>query len=221
MAGEPDNFGPLWSAAKLDRPRRRRELDDYVTRWLPELRTMPIGLVLDIGCGCGDFLDIVRSYGHGLLGIDAPDGSGGMGDGYLALSRVIRKELNVPVVECRLLDWIELPDDHLKGNVAVINCRGAIEMAFSDFMDGPSHDVDHRSDNKRWRETPETVAVLNRMMTAFCSLLRNGGILLISANGSANNGWYDRTIREAAEAAGLSPMSFSRSANLVFKWVKP
>lgn len=217
MSGEPDNFGIEWSRKKLDLIRRRRELELYLSRWLPELRSLQRGLFIDAGCGCGDLLAMVRELGHDVLGIDAPEGSGGMGDAFLSQCRIIRKELKVPVVECRLLEWIEWPGDLLSGTVAVINSRGALEQSFSDFMDGPKHDVDHRSDNKRWRETPETVVALTRMMEVFYGLLRSGGILLVASNGSANNGWYDDAIRGAAESVGFKLVE--RGDALVYKWV--
>ncbi len=218
MSGEQDNYGIEWARRKLDLPRRRRELELYLARWLPELDTMDRGMFLDVGCGCGDLLAIVRAKGFNVLGLDAPDGMGGMGDAFIALCRVIRMELNVPVVECRLLDWIELPDGHLAGNVAVINARGSVEQAFSDFMEGTPHDVDHRSDNKRWREAQDTVLAIRGMMKAFYSLLRQGGMLLVASNGSANNAWYNSVMILSAEVAGFRLVE--QSDTLVYKWIK-
>ena len=45
-----------------------REHQEYIDAWCPELRRTAPGLVGDVGCGCGELLEIARPHGHEILG---------------------------------------------------------------------------------------------------------------------------------------------------------
>lgn len=214
-----ERFGEGWARRKLDMPRRRRELTAYVDRWLQELRDIEPGLVVDVGCGPGDFLAICREFGHQVLGIDAPNGRGGMGDFYLALCREERKRLGVEVDESGLQEGFPRLFNEHNGTVACINARGSIEQAGADCMLGDPHHFHHDCRKLEWnRQTGESF--LRTFIGMSAGMLRPGGILLIAANGSRNgDDWYDRTVRTWGQSHGLRLVEFS--GPLTHKWVKP
>lgn len=212
-------WGLEWVKAKLDQKRRARELQQYVDEWLPELKTAPPGLCIDVGCGPGDLLAILRGYGHEILGIDAPNGDGGMGDPYLEESRKWRQKFNVPVDESGLVDAYPRLFSDRRGTAACITARGSIEQAAAKCMIGVAHDRHHNCRELDW-DRQRGSDFLRTFVRLSHDLLRPGGILLISANGSrCSDDWYDKTIREWAKWAGLN--LDSRQGLLTHKWRKP
>lgn len=215
---QPEVFDEQWARRKLNMPRRRRELQAYVDRWLPELRTMQPGLVIDVGCGPGDFLAICRNMGHSILGIDAPNGTGGMGDPYLDACREQRKQLSVPVDESGLQEaYPRLFAEH-RGTVACINSRGSIEQAGAEYMVGLSHHFHHNCRELEWRRDVAG-SFLRTFIGMSCGMLRPGGILLIAANGSrSGDDWYDDTVSRWAALRGFELVDYQRP--LTHKFVK-
>src|SRR5690606_26418783 len=55
-----------WLARKVDRERRLKEHRAYMERYCAELDGK--GLVIDIGPGPGEFLELCRAKGHDILG---------------------------------------------------------------------------------------------------------------------------------------------------------
>lgn len=210
-------FDTAWATKKLDMDRRRKELERHISMNIPELHRMDPGLVIDIGPGPGDFLALCRELGHGILGIDAPHGKGGMGDPYLKLCEKHCKELRVPVLKCGLCGFV-LRDD-LYENVALIHLRGSIEQASAHRMSGPPHDEHHECKQLDWIDDKFTVLWFQTMLGMFSKILRPGGMVYIHANGTkSTDKWYDMTIRQCAAEAGLR-MVLS-TPPLVHKWVK-
>lgn len=197
-------YDSSWAAEKLDMKRRRLDLIHYIDTYLPELKSKP-GLVIDIGCGPGDFLGLCKDLKHTVLGIDAPNGKGGMGESYLKLCRERRKEFGVPVNEYGIRGFFRDAAliSKFAGKAVCINMRGSIEQCFSDYMVGPSHDLHHDCHLLNWNKgTAPTWFTL--LMETVATLLRPGGVLLIHANGTKDSDeWYDNAIQEAAFGAEL------------------
>jgi SAM-dependent methyltransferase len=217
---EDEAFGPKWASRKLDMPRRRRELIGYIKRWLTELREMEPGLVVDVGCGPGDLLDLCREMGHSIVGIDARCGRGGMGDPYLSQCRIERKKLRIPVLEIGMSQFKEGGQDRgplaLSGQAVCINLRGSIEQCYADFMLGDPHHLHHDCRRLDW---DIRIPDFRRLCFQAERLLRVGGILMIAANGTrSTDRWYDAQIREAAEHSGLKLID--HDGLLFHKWVK-
>lgn len=216
---QADPFGTSWAKRKLEMPRRRRELTLYIDRWLPELRTMVPGLVIDVGCGPGDFLALCRKMGHDVLGIDAPNGAGGMGDPYLEECRSWQREFNVPVNATGLKFAFPRLLSEFRGTVACINARGSIEQAAAECMIGLPHHFHHNCRELEWdRQAGENF--LRTFLSLSNDLLRPGGILLVAANGSrSGDDWYDGKVTEWGYLHGLQLLDAHRP--LTHKWMKP
>lgn len=212
-------FSHEWARKKLDMPRRRRELTAYFDTWLPELRTMPKGLVIDIGCGPGDALALCVEMGHEALGIDAPEGRGGMGDAYLAVAREERRRLGVHVEECGAMGWIDaVLSRRFVAAARCVHMRGSIEQCFAVSMIG--NHADHHDCKRLDWDTDAAPYWFGRLMRAVSKVLLPGGILLIAANGTkSTDTFYERAIQEAASAVGLRLTA--HKPPLTHKWVMP
>lgn len=196
-----------WLSRKLDRDRRLREHIAYLEEHVPDVldQESEPGLVVDIGPGAGETLDICRVLGHDILGIDAENGRGGMGDKYLRASQLMCQRQGIPVRYCGLMALAEDFDESLRGQCVLVNSRGSIEQALSDFMDGPPHDEHHDRSQLRWRNDERTYYAFHRVFSAFYRLLHPGGILLIHANGSHpdTQDWYHAMVLEVALDQGF------------------
>ena len=217
-----------WLANKTDRLRRLREHAEYVQKYCPEITTIePKGLVLDIGPGPGELLEIARYYGHEIFGIDAADDTtGGMGREYLEYSQLMTERQKLNVEYCNFRWWLENVLSYgtvewrdMPASCVLINSRGSIEQAMSEYMDGVPHDVHHDCKRLAWRENGETSDAFEGMFTKLKKMLRPGCCLLIHANGCANVEYYDKLVLESAERAGLR-LAMYESPTL-HKWVKP
>ncbi len=215
-------------AKKYDRAKRIAENAKYIDDYLPELRAakpdvivsrVEPGFVIDIGPGPGEFLEIARALGHIVLGIDAAVGEGGMGDDYLDLSRLMTDRQEIAVEYIGFQKWLSEDRQILDGECNFINCRGSIEQAFADCMTGPPHDEHQCCRKLRWKEDHLTATRFIRMFQRFRTMLRSGGIVLIHANGSADDTWYDTTIQRAARSAGFELVK--RWDERLHKWRKP
>lgn len=214
-----------WLVQKMHRPKRIREHIRYARQYVPEIQSAAPGLVIDIGPGCGELLELCRIWGHNILGIDALDGAGGMGDGYLAWSKLIVERQQVPVLYCSFRSWIQqriqIPEFETS---VLINSRGSIEQCFHEFLVGTpvgSHDT---AAGMTWDSEQRAVQIRDEfvlMFTVFQKILRKDGFILIHANGTGSvksDQFYDATIRSAAESCGLELV---RHEGLrLHKWLK-
>lgn len=216
---QTDLFDAAWAEKKLDMPRRRRELEAYIDSWLPELRTMAPGLVLDVGCGPGDFLSLCRELGHQVVGVDASNGQGGMGDAYLSLCDTECRSRNVAVYREGWQSFWKLVSHDYHEQVAVINFRGSIEQCYAHLMTGPEHSLHHNCRELDWN-TKRAVLVTEVFYVA-AIWLRPGGLLMIQANGTkSTDAWYDETMRRVA-GVGFGLELVKQSGLLIHKWRKP
>ena len=206
---------------KYDRARRLSEKREYLNRFLPEIIDpgLPKGIVVDIGPGPGEFLELCRLLGHEVRGVDAPSGVCGMGEPYLQLSRLMTDRQRIPVEYCGLASWIERGAEVFPPqSVCLINSQGSIEQACSHLMDGTPLDMHHDCRKLRWRVGDELDEFFCRMMRVFDRWLAPGGIILIYANGAANTRAYRRSIECAAE--GVGGLQLVQHRKRLLKWAK-
>lgn len=196
--------GDSWLARKTDRTRRLMEHCEYVQKWLPELSVAPKGYVIDVGPGMGETLEIARLMGHVGIGVDAPDGDGGMGDKYLWASRLMHQRQGLNVAYAGFLDWLcEENNSQLSRCCVAINFRGSVEQVFSRFMAGEPHDKHHQAAQMEWVWAGECESEARRMFAVMADLLRDDGVIVIHANGSRNVEEYNVRFKRYAEDSGL------------------
>lgn len=209
-----------WLRRKTDRPRRLGEHWAHVTTHLPELIDGKLfGTVVDVGPGPGEFLEICRHLGHCVLGIDAPNGRGGMGDDYLEYSRLMTQRQGIEV-DCQgFLKWIcqDHPGD--RGTILAVNSRGSIEQAFAKYMLGEPHDLHHDCRKMAWSVSAALRETFEAMFEGLSRLLVPGGMFLVVANGAANANEYDRLIVESARSNGDFELVHHKSPT-IHKWRK-
>lgn len=214
-----------WLQRKTDRCRRLAEHAEYIKKYCPEMQTLRGGIVIDIGPGPGEFLEIARHFRHSPYGIDAETGSGGMGDKYLRYSKLMTARQGLHVDYCGLEFWLNnvftggtLEWRDMSAGVVLINSRGSIEQAFSEHMEGVPHDVHHNCKMLAWRESGETEDVFFGAFAKFQRLLKPGCGVLIHANGAANGEYYDSVVMRAAEENGFDCVL--HEGLVLHKWVK-
>ncbi len=208
-----------WLKKKLERENRLKEHYDYIDQYLPEIKTAESGLVIDLGPGCGELLEIARKYKHEILGVDAKTGEGGMGDGYLSVSQLMTERQKIPVEYVGFSEWIERDFCNLTSSVVVINSRGSIEQMYHNHMEGVPHDKHQCCGKLAWKITGMLEDEFMRMFRVFWTLLRPGGVVRIHANGARNTNEYDDLIRECSKTSGLKLIA--NESNRLHKWVKP
>lgn len=193
-----------WLARKVDRNRRVGEHLRYVLRHCPQIRTVEPGLVIDVGPGPGELLEIARALGHEHQGIDAPDGVGGMGDKYVEYSRMMHQRQGLAVDYKGFLAWLE--DPPIGNRAVLINLRGSIEQSLCDFMTGDPHHEHQDCKQLEWEFGERLVATVDKMCSVFRSLLRDDGCVLIHCNGSASVGerLFDALLDHTAARAGFA-----------------
>lgn len=192
-----------WLRKKTDRNRRLKEQREYLDEHVPQLRHLESGYVVDLGCGPGELLEICRSFGHRVLGVDAPSGDGGMGDPFVEYSRLMHERQGIPVCYDGLQTWLGNDHGQYRYNVVLFNARGSLAQMFSRYMLGDPHHEHHDSRRLSWPETARMRELLTSMFTTLRMLLRFDGTILIHENTPANAVAYDAMLRAAAEAAGL------------------
>lgn len=208
-----------WLYKKTERSRRLQEHNTYIGRYCSEIKKADAGLVIDVGPGPGEFLELCRAIGHSILGIDAPDGSGGMGDDYISASRMMQERQKIPMERVGFEEWINGEHSPINHTAVLINFRGSIEQAMSRHMVGDPHHVHHQCKLLRWSMTAALHECMSVAFMQMTRLLRSGGSILICANGSGNDEEYDQLVRECA--AESSELRLARQEGLlIHKWSK-
>lgn len=211
-----------WVRWKTDRIRRFREHAQYLLQYGRELLDLQSGgLVIDLGPGPGELLEIARAMGFDAKGYDSKDGVGGMGPKYCAASRLMHTRQRLDVCYGGLDAFIHRYDQKIEdaGRAMLINSRGSIEQAMSRHMSGPPHNWHHNVRLLSWKQMGSTFDGFVCLFVAFRDALAVGGSVLLRANGSANDSYYDRTVIGAAsEAGGLKLVMHEKP--LLHKFVK-
>ena len=223
---EPEPTGRLaelmadpWLREKLRRDRRLREHGDYLERFVPWIADVEPGLVIDIGPGGGELLEICRELGHEVFAIDAATGKGGMGAAYLEASRILLDAKGIPVDDDGLLSIVRTCEDWAVNAVVLMNSRGSLEQVFSDYMDGPPHDEHHVASKMTWRLGDKmTETAMRRMMNWTAFQLRPGGVFLCHLNGSTNTERAELDLDMQAIKAGLQAEYVEPK---IHRWIKP
>lgn len=216
-------FDQAWAENKLDMPRRRVELANYVYKYLPELHDTEGKIVADIGCGPGDFLAICRELGHHVQGFDAPPDISQMGEAYIEECHKHIKAYDIPV---RYVPFVELCGELPEKKFDVINFRGSIEQCLSHSLVGDEdHKVHHNCKRLDWNEVLfEGICTISELhisnlMEWCCDSLVDGGVLLIAANGTKSTDiFYDKVIRQWAEANDFD-LDYQEGL-LLHRWVR-
>ena len=207
-----------WLARKTNRERRLKEINQYVEQHAEEILKRQHGTVIDIGPGPGEFLEIARHCGHPVIGVDAASGEGGMGLGYLRLSQLMTDRQKIPVEYIGFRAWLSRDDTTRYSSASFVNFRGSIEQALSHRMHG-----DHRARMDcrflHWKEDGETRDAFTSMFARLRLYLQPGGCVLIHANGSASDEWYDGAIQLAAREVGF--VLLKREGQRLHKWGSP
>lgn len=193
---------------KYNRERRLKDKAEYIKSHCPSVVHGLSGMIVDIGPGPGEFLELCRHYGNAVMGIEAPDGDGGMGDDYWTLSTLMhqRQQLAMSYGGWQTIVGGDYPGEK---TVALFNSQGSWSQAYSDFLDGEPHHVSHDATAQQWRFGPELSVA---WCEAFCwmrSRLIPGGVVLIYDNVTGperDQIVYQRLMARCAEMAGLNQL---------------
>jgi len=198
---------------KCNRERRLKEKFKYIDRFLPEVIKKP-GLVLDIGPGPGEFLEICRYYGNDVIGVDAKMDDCDMGVNYIQYSNLMAIRQNLDIA------YTGNPIEFMKSCAPFdfINAQGSIIMMFIDCVEGGEKLKEHKDTRLvKWKETPDTKLTFRLFLESCMRSLYGGGQVLLYANGCGNTPWYN----DAMLSAGKEVFSKSEQPiSLVHRFTK-
>jgi SAM-dependent methyltransferase len=210
--------------SKYDRQERMAEKQQYTDDYCPEVRKKMPGLVVDIGPGPGEWLEIVRHHGNHIYGVEAATGVGGMGNRYLQLSRLLHDRQDIlceygglEIYQRRL----DSPSVEKSPSISFINFQGSWAQCFAQFVNGPPHHLHHDVRRQRWNFTAELEQEWIATFTILRRALLPGGRILIAANRlgpKTDHPKYAMKIKAAAKAAHLKLIL--DHADYVHKWQK-
>jgi len=191
---------------KYNRKKRIKAKRAYMTNQTPEIKRCKGKLILDIGPGPGEWLELCREFGHDVIGIDAKFKDCEMGSEYIHLSNLMTDRQKIPLYYIGFEWYLYLMDQEKRvtdtppiikdESVFYINSQGSIEQCFKDYMTGPPHRETKKSSLLSWVVDNKLRELFKKMFTEFERILEPGGFIFIWANGSANNPEYDNLILE-------------------------
>lgn len=215
-----------WLSFKIRRSRRLREHYMFLDHVAPELPRTERGWVIDLGPGPGELLEIARDCGHKTLGVDAPNGTGGMGDDYLKASRMMWERQGLTVVQppYGALDVSDgyFPIPAKEGECVLINSRGSFEQIFSAFLKGRPHHKHHNCKLQTWKVDDNGLQcyALPNFFRWAARMLRPGGALVIRCNGSRNEREVDEMLRRCARRESSLRLWDEQHSHLTNVWRK-
>lgn len=184
---------------KYNREKRLGEKRTYIGKYIPEfyneiLKSTEKKVVVDLGPGPGEFLELFRDKGYVVIGFDAKIGDSEMGDEYLKLSRLMveRQQLDVRYVGVETLFRFPFED----GEVLVVNSQGSIEQIFKDFLIGEPCRIHKDCRKLSWDMSDKMVERITGFLKEIYRILKKGGVCLIYGNGTKNNQHYANLIRD-------------------------
>lgn len=192
---------------KYNRKRRIKDKRKFMGEHTPELKRCRGKVVLDIGPGPGEYLEICRDLGHTGIGIDAKITDSEMGNEYMKLAQLMRDRQKLDIdytgfdtcLNCIAPDVLMPPPR----SVFYIVSQGSIEQCFKDYMEGVPHRETKDASQLRWKNEPATWKIFKKMFEEFNRILEPGGFVVIWGNGSKNNDIYDKMVRQIAKGASF------------------
>jgi len=225
MVGWQTDFDRLlrdpYLARKYDRQRRVQDHLRYLQKYAPEVLgpATKSTYIIDVGCGAGETLEWARVFKWRTIGIEAPGGDGGMGDGYWQLSKLMHQRQGLAVLYCGWQAYVQR-----YGHVAsLFNFRGSWSQSYANFLDGLPHHIHHDCHQQTWRWGVELREAWAAAFEFMAHWLVPGGHILIAANDTGGSGCRARYNQEMQEVASEAGLKLVREGNkgLLLKWRKP
>jgi SAM-dependent methyltransferase len=187
---------------KVNRRKRLAQKKAYIRQFMPELFRGG-GFVLDLGPGPGEFLEIARSYGNAVLGMDAAMDDSEMGDEYIQLSRLLTRKQGIPVLYSGIAVFLEreMPLPFADNYFTHINSQGSIEQIFHNYLIGIPHRV-LKGSVLSWNMEARTLSILNKFFEEIARIMTPGGIFFIYANGTTNEDEFVGLVGGIAQKIG-------------------
>jgi SAM-dependent methyltransferase len=187
---------------KVNRRKRLAQKKAYIRHFMPELFRGG-GFVLDLGPGPGEFLEIARSYGNAVLGMDATMDDSEMGDEYIQLSRLLTQKQGIPVLYSGITVFLEkeMPLPFADNYFTHINSQGSIEQIFHNYLIGIPHRV-LKGSVLSWNMEARTLSILSKFFEEIARVLMPGGIFFIYANGTKNEDEFEHLIGDIVQKIG-------------------
>jgi SAM-dependent methyltransferase len=178
-----------------------------MTACTPEIKQCKGKLILDIGPGPGEWLEICREFGHRIIGIDARITDCEMGSEYIKLSALMRDRQKLNIFYVGLIDYLNqkqtapypTPPKIDDNSVFYINMQGSIEQCFKDYMSGPPHRETKKASGLTWVVDKKLKDIFYKMFAEFERILENGGYIYIWANGSTDNAAYNKLVLDTLD----------------------
>ncbi len=206
---------------KYNRTNNINRFNHWVSNYLPEVKTGG-KVVMDIGPGFGEFLEICRSYGNEVSGIDASmDVISVMGNEYMRCAKLMTERQKLDVLYYgfdKLIEegGIKYPDNHID----IINSVGCFEMMFKKFHIGEDLNKHRNTSLVSINPTDECKEYLLKIFREMYRVLKINGCFII----------YFNTIKNMKEFSDFMVSSVNNNVgglklvkaenNLIFKFVK-
>ena len=191
---------------KYNRTKRIKDKRKYMTTMTPEIKVArgQDKLILDVGPGPGEWLEICREFGHRVIGIDAVLSDCEMGNEYILLSKLMTERQKIEAYYIGFDRYLQMNIEYKKNMLAnesvfYINFQGSIEQCFKDYMSGTPHRVTKNAAGLTWVVDKNLKDIFHKMFAEFDRILEDGGYIFIWANGSANNAAYNKLIHETLD----------------------
>ncbi len=193
-------------ATKIHRKRRISEIMDFITSYIPELKGPDSDVdledgeivddttegkakkvVVDIGPGFMEFLEIARVYGNEIRGIDSPYDENGMGSKYQRASMLMAQRQQVPVAYDGFNNWVSNGFPYADNSIFIYNSIGSMDFVLRDFTIG-TPGVEFENDSKKLSYVFDTKFedFLVKMFKEVERTLIPNGVFMIYFNPSGN-----------------------------------
>jgi len=203
---------------KYNREKRIQDKNQYISSYLPRIRSESNLSILDIGPGPGEFMEICQEYGHTTKGIDGLIENCEMGNEYMILSSLFaeRQELDISYTGLNIQDW-----GYEDSQFDIINSQGSIEQVFRDYLVGIPHKVHKDCRKLNWREDDKTEDAIRAFVSEAYRCLKPLGTLCIFANNNrCNFDYYLNALLSACGDIGLSRVQNRKFDRKTFERLK-
>lgn len=179
---------------KYNREKRLTKKLAYIKNYLPEFyNDIQNGIIVDLGPGPGEFLELFREKGYSAIGFDTKIGDSYMGDEYLKISRLMveRQRLDVRYVGVETLLNFPFED----GEVLLVNSQGSIEQIFKEFLIVKPCKIHKDYRRISWDMSDKMIERITNFFKEIYRILKKDGVCLIYGNRTKNNKPYANLIR--------------------------